>query len=39
LHEGMGLDTQSHNMISLSHEYCIMLIRFLVFRHNELIKY
>uniref|UniRef100_A0A0E0BIA9 Uncharacterized protein n=1 Tax=Oryza glumipatula TaxID=40148 RepID=A0A0E0BIA9_9ORYZ len=39
LHEGMGLATQSHDMISLSHDYCNILIRILVFRHNGLIKY
>ncbi|KAF2944921.1 hypothetical protein DAI22_02g178600 [Oryza sativa Japonica Group] len=39
LHEGMGLATQSHDMISLSHDYCNILIRIFVFRHNGLIKY
>ncbi|BAF24993.1 Os09g0388000 [Oryza sativa Japonica Group] len=38
-HEGMGLATLSHDMNSLSHDYCNMLIRLLVFRHNGLIKY
>uniref|UniRef100_A0A0D3F5F7 Uncharacterized protein n=1 Tax=Oryza barthii TaxID=65489 RepID=A0A0D3F5F7_9ORYZ len=39
LHEGMGLATQSQDMISLSHDYCNILIRIFVFRHNGLIKY
>ncbi|BAH93510.1 Os06g0363350 [Oryza sativa Japonica Group] len=39
LYEGMGLATQSHDMISLRHEYCNMLIRLLVFIYNGLINY
>ncbi|BAF26114.1 Os10g0159300, partial [Oryza sativa Japonica Group] len=39
LREGMGLATLLHDMISLSHDYCNMLIGLLVFRHNGLIKH
>uniref|UniRef100_A0A0E0EW07 Uncharacterized protein n=1 Tax=Oryza meridionalis TaxID=40149 RepID=A0A0E0EW07_9ORYZ len=39
LREGMGLATLLHDMISLSHVYCNMLIGLLVFRHNGLIKH